>query len=132
MNIFRLAFLALLLSLAKSALASECGQPISVDAVIKLSGTITLSDLKAKFGEWCQGHGPVSWYKGAHGKEIWFWWEKPSQPATTDAEGMKYHVLVATEVPSDNENVQSIIWPPKFVGKEMADVYPGYRRQRKQ
>lgn len=123
MSILRLAFLILLLSQTAAALASECGQPISVDEVKKISGTITLGDLKTKFGMWCQGHGPLSWYRGANGKEIWFWWKFPKQAATTDAEGMKYQVLMAIEVLADNPDAQqNVIWPQEYVGKTMCDV----------
>lgn len=124
MRIFRFVFLILLLSQTEVALSSECGQPISVDAVKKLSGNITLGDLAAKFGMWCQGHGPVSWYKGSKGKEVWFWWKMPSHPATTDAEGMKYQVLMAFEVlANDPDAQQNIVWPQEHVGKNVCDVF---------
>ena len=122
MNLFRLVLLIFFSSLTPTALASDCGQPISVEAVIKLSGTITLGDLKTKFGEWCQGHGPASWYQGSQGKQIWFWWKMPSQPATTDAEGMKYQVLLATEVNAKDSDDFKIIWPQEFVGRDFKAI----------
>jgi hypothetical protein len=128
MSSFRPVTAIVLLCLARVACAGDCGKPISVDAVARLSSPVTLGDLKTKFGDWCQGHGPVSWYRSTRGKEIWFWWQLPSQPATTEAEGLKYRVLVATEVPVNDESIQVVIWPKAFVGSEMADIYPGYRR----
>jgi hypothetical protein len=122
MNIFRFASLIFLLSVTQSALASECGQPISVAAVAKMSGPITLGGLKAKFGEWCLGHGPVSTYKDTNGNEIWFFWKATSQPAASDAERMEYQVLLASVVPADNPGDYQIIWPPEFVGKEIRDI----------
>jgi hypothetical protein len=122
MNLIGFASLIFLFSVTPSALASECGQPISVDAVAKLSGTITLGGLTAKFGEWCQGHGPVSTYKDTSGNEIWFFWKATSQPATTDAERMEYQVLLASVVPADDPGEYKIIWPPEFVGKEIRDI----------
>lgn len=72
---------------------------------------------------WCQGHGPVSWYRGATGKEIWFWWKYPKHAATTDAEGMKYEILMAFEVlANDPDAQQKIIWPQEYVGKNMCDI----------
>lgn len=122
MNLLRFASLIILFSVTPSALAAECGQPISVDAVAKLSGTFTLGGLTAKFGEWCQGHGPVSTYKDTNGNEIWFFWKAVSQPATTDAERMKYEVLLASVVPADDPGEYQIIWPAEFVGKEIRDI----------
>jgi hypothetical protein len=122
MNLFRFASLIFLFSVTQSALASECGQPISVDAVAKLSGTITLGGLTAKFGEWCQGHGPVSTYKDTNGNEIWFFWKATSQAATGDKERMKLQVLLASVVPADDPGEYKIIWPPEFVGKEIRDI----------
>ncbi|MEO7622830.1 MAG: hypothetical protein ABIS30_07150 [Gallionella sp.] len=122
MNIFRFASLIILLSVAPSALASECGQPISVDAVAKLTGPITLGGLKAKLGEWCQGHGPVSTYKDTNGNEIWFFWKATNHPASNDAERMEYQVLLASVVPKNDPGDYQIIWPPEFVGKVMQDV----------
>jgi hypothetical protein len=122
MNLFRFASLIFLFSVTPSALASECGQPISVEAVAKLSDPIKLGGLTAKFGEWCQGHGPVSTYKDTSGNEIWFFWKVPSQPAANDAERMKYEVLLASVVPADDPGDYQIIWPPEFVGKEIGDV----------
>ena len=109
-------------SVTPFAQASECGQPIAVDAVAKLSGPITLGGLKAKFGEWCQGHGPVSTYKDTNGNEIWFFWKATSQSATSDAEHMEYQVLLASVVPADDPGEYKIIWPPEFVGKEIRDI----------
>jgi hypothetical protein len=124
MNVFRLFFWILLLSQTGVAQATDCGQPISVAAVKSLSGTVTLGDLATKFGMWCQGHGPVSWYRGANGKEVWFWWKLPKQAATTDAEGMQYQVLMAFEVLANDPDAQQIIiWPAEFVGKNICDVF---------
>ena len=122
MNLFRFAALMFLFSATSSVLASECGQPISVDAVAKLSSPITLGGLTAKFGEWCQGHGPVSTYKDTNGNEIWFFWKAVSQPASDDAERMKYQVLLASVVLADDPGEYKIIWPPEFVGKEIRDI----------
>jgi hypothetical protein len=122
MNLFRLASLIVLFSVTQAALPSECGQPISVDAVAKLSGPITLGGLTAKFGEWCQGHGPVSTYKATNGNEIWFFWKAASLPATTDAERMEYQVLLASVVPADDPGDYQVIWPPEFVGKDIRDI----------
>jgi hypothetical protein len=122
MNLFRFASLIFLFSVTQSALASECGQPISVDAVSKLSGTITLGGLTAKFGKWCQGHGPVSTYKDTNGNEIWFFWKAVSKPATTEKARMKYQVLLASVVPADDPGEYKIIWPPEFVGKVIQDI----------
>lgn len=122
MNLFRFASLIFLFFVTQSALASECGQPISVDAVAKMSGVITLGGLKAKFGEWCQGHGPVSTYKDTNGNEIWFFWKASSQTASNDAERMEYQVLLASVVPADDPGGYQVIWPPEFVGKEIRDI----------
>jgi hypothetical protein len=122
MKLFHFASLIFLLSAAPPALASECGQPISAEAVTKLSGVITLGGLKAKFGEWCQGHGPVSFYKDTNGNEIWFFWKAASQSATNDAERMEYQVLLASVVPANDTGEYKIIWPPEFVGKEIRDI----------
>lgn len=122
MNISRFASLIFLLAVAQSALASECGQPISADKVAKLTGPITLGGLKARFGEWCQGHGPVSVYQDTKGNEIWFFWKASSQPAANDTERMEYQVLLASVVPADDPGEYQIIWPPEFVGKEIRDI----------
>jgi hypothetical protein len=122
MKLFSFASLVFLFSVTQSALASECGQPISVDAVAKLKGPITLGGLKAKFGEWCLGHGPVSTYKDTKGNEIWFFWKAIRQPAANDAERMAYQVLLASVVPANDPGDYQIIWPPEFVGKVIQDV----------
>ena len=122
MNLFHFALLIALSSVTPSALASECGQPISVDAVAKLSGVITLGGLKAKFGEWCQGHGPVSTYKDTKGNEIWFFWKAAGQSASNDEDRMKFEVLLASVVPADDPGEYKIIWPPEFAGKEIRDI----------
>jgi hypothetical protein len=122
MNLFRFAALMFLFFITQPVLATECGQPISVDAVAKLTGPITLGGLTAKFGEWCQGHGPVSTYKDSNGNEIWFFWKAVSQTAANDAERMKYQVLLASIVPADDPGEYKIIWPPEFVGKEIRDI----------
>lgn len=114
--------MAFLIFVTSSALASECGQPISVDAVAKLSGPITLGGFTAKFGESCQGHCPVSTYKDTNGNEIWFFWKAVSHPATTDAERMKYQVLLASVLTANDPGNYQIIWPPEFVGKEIQDI----------
>ena len=122
MKLFRFASLIFLFAVTSTALADECGQPIAVDAVAKLSGTITLGDLKAKFGDWCQGHGPVSTYKDTNGNEIWFFWKANTQPAANHEERMAYQVLTASVVPADDPGEYKIIWPTEFVGKEIQDV----------
>jgi hypothetical protein len=122
MKPYRFASLFILFSFIHPALASECGQPISVDAVAKLKGTITLGGLTAKFGEWCQGHGPVSTYKDTNGNEIWFFWKATIQTAASDAERMNYQVLLASVVPADDPGEYKIIWPSEFVGKEIQDI----------
>jgi hypothetical protein len=122
MSILRFTSLILLFSITSPALSVECGQPISVDKVAKLSAPVTLGGLTAKFGKWCQGHGPVSTYKDTKGNEIWFFWKAVSKPATTDKARMKYQVLLASVVPADDPGDYQIIWPAKFVGKEVRDI----------
>ncbi len=53
-------FIILTFFLSNIALAAECGSPVSIDAVNKLSANVTLGELTSKFGEACQGEGPVS------------------------------------------------------------------------
>jgi hypothetical protein len=62
MNLFRFTSLIVLFLFTHPALASDCGQPPSVDAAAKLTGTITLGRLTPKFGELSQGPGPVNTY----------------------------------------------------------------------
>jgi len=121
MKTTRLIYIFLSLFISNVALASECGNPITIDSVNKLSGSVTLGDLTAKFGEWCQGDGPVSWYKSAQGKQIWFYWKKTNQPATA-AVSKSNPVLMATEVNADDQDEQKIIWPKEYVGKEMTVI----------
>lgn len=111
-----------LFAFAQPAIASECGQPISVDKVAKLTGTITLGGLRAKFGEWCQGHGPVSTYKDTNGNEIWFFWKATNRSAADKKQRMKFQVLLASVVPAEDQGNYQIIWPPEFVGKEIRDI----------
>jgi len=120
MKTTRLIFIFLSLFLGNAALASECGSPVTIDSVNKLSGSVTLGDLTAKFGESCQGDGPVSWYKSAPGKQIWFYWKKTT-PATS-AGNKSNPVLMATEVNADDQDEQKIIWPKEYVGKEMTAI----------
>ena len=122
MNPFRFALLMLLFLVARPVLAAECGQPISVDVVAKMSGPVTLGGLTARFGEWCQGHGPVSTYKDTKGNEIWFFWKAISKPASNDKELMEFQVLLASVVPANDPGGYQIIWPPEFVGKDIQDV----------
>ena len=96
---------------------AECGNPVSIDAVNKLSSTVTLGELTSKFGESCQGEGPVSWYQGSKDKQIWFYWKKTSQPSTAGSKSNP--VLMATEVNANDFEEQKIIWPKEYVGKEM-------------
>lgn len=120
MKTARLSFIFLSLFLSNVAQASECGSPVAIDSVNKLSGSVTLGDLTAKFGEWCQGDGPVSWYKESQGKQIWFYWKKTT-PATSA--GNKINpVLMVTEVNADDQDEQKIIWPKEYVGKEMTVI----------
>lgn len=120
MKTTRLICIFLSLFLSNVALASECGNPVTIDSVNKLSGVVTLGDLTAKFGEWCQGDGPVSWYKSAPGKQIWFYWKKTAQ--ATAAGSKSNPVLMATEVNADDQDEQKIIWPKDYVGKEMTVI----------
>lgn len=113
----RLIFTLLTFFLSNIALAAECGSPVSIEAVNKLSATVTLGELTSKFGEACQGEGPVSWYKGNKDKQIWFYWKKTAQPAM--AGGKSNPVLMATEVNANDFDEQKIIWPKEHVGKEM-------------
>lgn len=122
MRLLRLTSLLFLFSLTSSVLASECGQPISVDTVAKLSGPLTLGGLRDKFGEWCQGHGPVSLYKDTDGNEIWFFWKASSQPPASDAERLEFQVLTASVVKADDPGEYQIIWPKSLVGMEIRDV----------
>ena len=122
MNLFRFAALILLFSVAQPALAADCGQPISVKDVAKLSGIVSLNSLKAKFGQWCQGHGPVSYYKDTNGNEIWFFWRTAKKSVTNGSDPKNYQVLLASIVPADDPGGYQIIWPPEFVGKEVQDV----------
>jgi len=122
MKLSRFVSLIFLFGLSQSALSTECGKPISVEAVVKLIGPITLGGLTAKFGEWCQGHGPVSTYKDTSGNEIWFFWKASGQSATNDGDRIKYQVLLASVVPADDPGEYKIIWPLEFVGTEIRDV----------
>jgi hypothetical protein len=120
MKITRLIYIFLSLFLGNVALASECGNPVTIDSVNKLSAVVTLGDLTTKFGAWCQGDGPVSWYKSAQGKQIWFYWKKTTPAA---AAGSKSNpVLMVTEVNADDEDEQKIIWPKEYVGQEMTVI----------
>jgi len=115
-----LAGIFLTLFLGNAALAAECGKPITADAVTKLTGTVTLGDLTAKFGAWCQGDGPVSWYKGAKDKQIWFYWKKTAQAT---ASGSKSNpVLMVAEVNANDFDEQKIIWPKEYIGKELTVI----------
>lgn len=76
--------------LSNIALTAECGNPVSIEAVSKLSATVTLGDLTGKFGEACQGEGPVSWYQRAKDKQIWFYWKKSAQPAMAGCKNNQY------------------------------------------
>lgn len=120
MKTIALVCILLTLSPGKVALASECGSPVSLDAINKLSAGVTLGDLSAKFGEWCRGEGPVSWYKGSKDKQIWFYWKKTAQPATAGSRGNP--VLMVTEVNANDFDEQKIIWPKEHAGKEMSVI----------
>lgn len=120
MKTTRLIFIFLYLFLGNVALASECGNPVTIDSINKLSGSATLGDLTARFGESCQGDGPVSWYKSAQGKQIWFYWKKTAQASSTGSKSNP--VLMATEVNADDQDEQKIIWPKEQVGQEMTVI----------
>lgn len=60
--------------------------------------------------------------KDTNGNEIWFFWKATRQAATSDAESMKYQVLLASVVPANDPGDYQIIWPPEFVGKEIRDI----------
>ena len=94
--------------LSNVALSSECGNSVAIDLVNNLSGIVSLADLTAKFGEWCQGNGPASWYKSAKDKQIWFYWKESNQTATAAA-SKNNSVLLATEVNTDDQDEQKII-----------------------
>ncbi|MDI1302666.1 MAG: hypothetical protein PSX71_12230 [bacterium] len=83
---------------------------------------LTVSDLTDKFGEWCQGHGPVSWYKTTDHKEIWFWWKKPIVEAVDKNEQGHYQILMASLVAENDESVQEVIWPKKLRGKQVEAI----------
>lgn len=114
------SFIFLSLFLGNVALASECGNPVTIDSINKLSGSATLGDLSARFGNWCQGDGPVSWYKSAQGKQIWFYWKKTAQASSAGSKSNP--VLMATEVNADDQDEQKIIWPKQQVGQEMTVI----------
>ena len=123
MNIATFNTFAALLLTVSSAWAGECGSSIRVKDVKSLPDSITLGELSERFGAWCQGHGPFSWYRSDGGTEIWFWWEQPKQPATSDAEGMKYRVLMALVVKADDPDAgQEIVWPRRYIGRTMCEV----------
>ena len=120
MKTTRLSFVFLALFVGNFALAAECGSPITIEAVNKLPATATLGDISARFGESCQGEGPVSWYKGSKDKQIWFYWKNTGQ--TTSAGSKNNPVLMATNVNANDFDEQKIIWPQEHVGKEMSVI----------
>lgn len=120
MKNIRILTILLSLLLSNLALASECGKQINVNIINTLQTNVTLGDLTEKFGEWCQGEGPVSWYKGAKDKQIWFYWKKSAQPATAGSKANP--VLMVTEVNANDLDEQKIIWPKEFVGQEMTVI----------
>jgi hypothetical protein len=120
MKTIRLSFIFLSLFVSNFALAAECGSPVTMEAVNKLPATATLGDISARFGESCQGEGPVSWHKGAKDKQIWFYWKNTGQ--TTTAGSKSNPVLMATEVNANDFDEQKIIWPKEHVGKEMSVI----------
>jgi hypothetical protein len=63
--------LFIMLMVVCSPSEAECGKQISIDTnFLSYEGSLNLGTLKKRYGEWCQGHGPVSWYKEASGKEV--------------------------------------------------------------
>jgi len=120
MKTIRLILIYASLLLSNVAFASECGSPVTIDSVNKLPVGVTLGDVSAKFGEWCQGEGPVSWYKGTKDKQIWFYWKKTAKPAI--AGNKSNPVLMVTEVDANDFDEQKIIWPKEHIGKEMSII----------
>jgi len=100
-----------------------CGKPISVGEVQALPEKITLGDLQDRFGEACQGHGPVSWYVGPDNKDIWFWWRIPEKREDAGNDILNMEIFVAFEVDQKGAKEDStIIWPKGLLGKNVKAV----------
>ena len=118
----KITIITLLFVISGFVSANDCGASISIESVKKLDSQLTLEALTKKYGAWCQGHGPVSWYKTKAEKEVWFYWQKPKIEAANEKDFGHYKLLVATEVNANNESSQEIIWPSQFVGKALQPI----------
>ena len=118
----KIIIITLLFVLSEFASAKECGAKISIETVKKLESQLTLEALTKKYGVWCQGHGPVSWYKTNTEKEVWFYWQKPTIEAANDNDFGQYKLLLATEVNTNKESSREIIWPSQLVGKALQPI----------
>ncbi len=119
MKTTRLSFIFLALFVGNFA-AAECGSPVTIEAVNKLPATVSVGDITTRFGESCQGEGPVSWYKGSKDRQIWFYWKNTGNSITTGSKANP--VLMVTEVNANDFDQQKIIWPKEHAGKEMSVI----------
>ncbi|OUR86886.1 hypothetical protein A9Q81_27550 [Gammaproteobacteria bacterium 42_54_T18] len=92
---------------------------VGVDVIAKEPSPFTLGVLATKYGMWCQGHGPFSWYRVNDEQEIWFWWKKSVNEVSQADDFNEYEILAATINDSGNDNEQRIVWPEKFVGSSI-------------
>lgn len=117
-------------------LTSACviaGAPVMDDGVIdSLQFPLTIRDVKSRFGNGSQGHGPYIWFEGQskNDEQVWFWY----LPTGPDDELDSLRVAFITFVNAQKTDMQRVVWPKDLKGKPVGDVsksiYEKYTRKR--
>lgn len=79
-----------------------------VEKIESIKGTLTIKDVKKRFGEPKQGNRSSIWYKSGP-REVWFWFL-----AKEDVNPDNFLIAFITLVYPDNPEMTKIIWPDKL------------------
>ena len=94
---------------------------VGLAEIEKFSEPLKLGQVMQTYAGWTHGHGPYIWYKSGEliGKEVWFWFER-SDKETPPSE---YEIVLITIVDSNNADNLEIVWPKRYVNKDIKRVF---------
>jgi hypothetical protein len=94
---------------------------VRITEIEKFSEPLRLEHIMKLYPGWSRGHGPYIWYKSDEfpDKEIWFWFEQPEK----EIQSSEYKVVLVTIVNSDDPDELKIIWPKRYLSKDIKEVF---------
>ena len=95
----------------------------------RFSEPLMLGQVMQTYPGWTHGHGPYIWYKSGElvGKEVWFWFEPPGKEIPPPG----YEIVLITIVESENPDNLQIVWPKRYVNKDIRRVFDSIYKESK-